>query len=139
LIIKGVESFGLDSDRLTEAKEIISAYPSNTQTKGLLLQIKEIEGGYGIYFWILSILSIIGIGLYMRQYRHPLVIKLSKNPKELLNLNIEQLNDTKERLKELIETLKEYNFEIDIAYLEQSLDRLGVIYSGSFFLLYKIS
>jgi tetratricopeptide (TPR) repeat protein len=43
-IIEGVEQFDVDSDKLEEAKEILAILPPNSETKGLLLQIEELEG-----------------------------------------------------------------------------------------------
>jgi len=100
MIIQGVEQFDLDSNRLDEAKEILATLPDSSEKKGLLLQIEELEGGYGIYILILSILFFGGTVFYFKRYKNPLVAKLT-NPKALLTLNTDQLKEAKTRLTKI--------------------------------------
>ncbi len=100
MIIQGVEQFNLDSNRLDKAKEILAILPDSSEKKGLLLQIEELEGGYGIYILILSILFFGGTVFYFKRYKNPLVLKLI-NPKKLLTLNTDQLKEAKIRLSKI--------------------------------------
>ena len=101
IIIKGVEEFDLDKDELEKAKTILATLPQNSITKGLLLQIEELEGSVSLYIWAFMILSLLGLIFYLKRYKNPLVVKLSQTPKELLNLNIEQLKEAEERLTKI--------------------------------------
>ncbi len=128
MIIEGVEQFDLDSNRLDEAKEILATMPNSSEKKGLLLQIEELEGGYGIYILILSILFFGGTVFYFKHYKNPLVVKLT-NPKALLTLNIEQLKEAKIRLSKIDRfktiltensiTKERYNKAIEFEHLPQ--------------------
>ncbi len=59
------------------------------------------------FYWYGYILEILGILLtiisfgFIFTYKNPLVAKLYNNPKELLNLNIEQLKEVEERLSKI--------------------------------------
>ena len=51
--------------------------------------------------WAVGILALLGAIYYYKRYKNPLVVKLSQTPSELMNLNIEELKEAKERLTKI--------------------------------------
>ncbi len=51
--------------------------------------------------WALGVIALLGAIYYYKRYKNPLVVKLSQTPSELMNLNVEELAEAKERLRKI--------------------------------------
>ena len=137
MIIEGVEQFDLDSNRLNEAKEILDTLPKNSETKGLLLQIEALNGGYGIYIFILSTLFFGGTIFYFKRYKNPLIVTLSDNPKKLKTLNPTQLKEANLKLKLInqldttldLANISKENFENTLLYFKSQNDKKAELFA----------
>ncbi len=54
---------------------------------------------YSLFFFVASILIAVILWFYVRVYKHPITLKLSANPQELLNISVQQLPEAKRLLQ----------------------------------------
>ena len=99
-LIYGVETFHQDRKKLKIAKTILLKYKDDSRAK-LLLSKLDNSNLYLIIILILFSLISLGLILYFKRYKNPLVIKLSKNPNQLKSLNPTQLQEAKSRLEKI--------------------------------------
>ena len=71
---------------------------SSYYSKAVTIVLNELAW-YAVILWVLGVLALLGLIFYFMRYKNTLVLKLSKEPKELLSLSPKLLNEAKERLR----------------------------------------
>lgn len=87
LIIKGVNDFHQPKATLDQAETLLYLLPKSTQQQTLLGKIEKLKSTSDILLYTLVttlILLVLALLYYFKIYYSPLVRKVSKNPKELL-------------------------------------------------------
>jgi hypothetical protein len=89
----------------------------------LSLTQTKLNMSINIFLILLLLLILWPILYYLRFYRHPIVIKLSAHPAELLVMPLEQLAQTKQLMQQTrrLDTVLAEN-EVDLTWLDEAID-----------------
>ncbi len=92
------------------------------QVEGVKIVLNKLAW-YIYILWVLGVLALLGLIIYFKRYKNALVLQLQRNPKALLTLSPNLLNEAKKRLSNIneLDTILE-NIGIDKKRLDESIE-----------------